>query len=118
MKETRCARCNHSLAYHAEGGCGYVPVGLGRCLCDARLRTPEVVTPEVAKPDLKQVGGDHYLRAIQIWDIVEVWELGYFRGSVLKYLLRAGNKGSKVEDLKKARHFLDRAIEIAEREGM
>lgn len=62
----------------------------------------------------EQVAGSHYQRAIQIWDIVQVWELDFFRGSVLKYLLRAGLKGSKVEDLRKARHYLDRAIEIEE----
>lgn len=62
-----------------------------------------------------QVGGDHYRRAIQIWDIVEVWELDFFRGQVLKYLLRAGNKGDALEDLRKAQHCLNKAIEIEER---
>lgn len=64
-----------------------------------------------------QVGGSHYRRSIQVWDVVEVWELDYFRGSVLKYLLRAGRKGPALEDLKKARHTLDKAIELEERKG-
>ena len=75
----------------------------------------------LANPDrsarLSQVGGQHYQRAIQIWDIVEVWELDFWRGSALKYLLRAGNKGPKVEDLKKCRHYLDKLIEIEEAKG-
>jgi len=62
----------------------------------------------------RQVAGCHYQRAIQVWDIIEVWELDYWRGSVLKYLLRAGSKGPALEDLKKARHTLDRLIEIEE----
>lgn len=64
----------------------------------------------------RQVGGDHYLKhKIQIWDIVEEYELGFFTGGVLKYLLRAGSKGSRLEDFKKARHYLDKVIEIEER---
>jgi hypothetical protein len=110
-----CENCAHQVSYHDRLGCSVFP-----CACPSQRRAAAVdqaIDRQTIKPDPKQVGGSHYLRAIQIWDIVEVWELGYFRGSVLKYLLRAGNKGSKVEDLKKARHFLDRAIEIAEREG-
>lgn len=64
-----------------------------------------------------QVGGDHYLRAIQPWDIIEVWGLDYWRGRALTYLLRAGNKGAAVDDLKKARHLLDYLIEREERDN-
>lgn len=64
-----------------------------------------------------QVGGDHYLRAIQPWDIIDVWGLDYWRGRALTYLLRAGNKGAAVEDLKKARHLLDYLIEREERDN-
>lgn len=64
-----------------------------------------------------QVGGDHYLRAIQPWDIIDVWGLDYWRGRALTYLLRAGNKGAAVDDLKKARHLLDYLIEREERDN-
>lgn len=66
-----------------------------------------------------QVSGDHYRKfKIQPWDIWQEYELDAFSGAVLKYLLRAGRKGSKLEDLKKARHTLDALIEIEEaREG-
>ncbi len=63
----------------------------------------------------KQVGGDHYRKfRIQPWDIWEEYDLDAFTGTVIKYLMRAGHKGSRLEDLKKARHTLDRAIEIEE----
>lgn len=35
------------------------------------------------------------------------------RGSVLKYMIRYRDKGG-VEDLKKARHYLDKLIEVEE----
>ena len=61
-----------------------------------------------------QVGGDHYRRRrIQPWDIWEEYGMNAFEGAVLKYLLRWRDKGG-VEDLKKARHTLDRLIEIEE----
>jgi hypothetical protein len=58
----------------------------------------------------KQVAGTHYQRGIQPWDIISEWGLGFWRGNVLKYLLRAPFKAGK-EDLMKARHYLDYLIE-------
>lgn len=62
----------------------------------------------------QQVGGDHYeRRLIQPWDIWREYDLNAFEGAVIKYILRHRDKGG-VEDLKKARHTLDRLIEIEE----
>lgn len=62
----------------------------------------------------RQVGGDHYAkRSIQPWDIWREYGLNAFEGAIVKYLLRWRDKGG-VEDLKKARHTLDRLIEIEE----
>jgi hypothetical protein len=58
----------------------------------------------------QQVGGNHYQRAIQPWDIIIEWDLDYFEGNVLKYILRWKHKDG-VQDLKKARHYLDKLIE-------
>lgn len=58
----------------------------------------------------KQVGGTHYQRGIQPWDIIIEWELDYFEGNVLKYLLRWKHKDG-VKDLKKAKHYLEKMIE-------
>lgn len=66
-----------------------------------------------------QVGGDHYKsKEIQPWDAMEAWMsqeefAGFLRGNVIKYAARCNDKGG-VEDLKKARHYLDRLIELQE----
>lgn len=61
----------------------------------------------------RQVGGDHYRKfKIQPWDIWETYNLDAFTGAIIKYLLR--DKGNRLEDLKKARHTLDKLIEIEE----
>jgi hypothetical protein len=63
-----------------------------------------------------QVGGTHYLAmAVQPWDAMADWMTpdafrGFLRGNVVKYLARCEQKGG-VEDLRKARHYLDRLIE-------
>jgi len=57
----------------------------------------------------KQVGGNHYKRAHQPWEIIEEWELNYWAGNVLKYLLRYKYKNG-VEDLEKAKHYLEYLI--------
>ncbi len=60
----------------------------------------------------QQVGGAHYAtKAIQPWDYIVANNLGYLEGNVVKYVSRWKDKGG-VEDLKKARHYLDKLIEV------
>lgn len=59
-----------------------------------------------------QIAGDHYKTlGIQPWDYVAANGLGYFEGNVVKYVTRWRDKGG-VEDLRKARHYLDKLIEL------
>jgi hypothetical protein len=46
-------------------------------------------------------------------DFIEAKGLGYHLGNVVKYITRADHKGNKLEDLKKAQWYLNRAIEQA-----
>lgn len=41
--------------------------------------------------------------------------LDYCRGAVLKYVWRTGKKGDALEDMRKARWYLDRAIQEMEK---
>lgn len=53
----------------------------------------------------------HYTRGkIEVIDFIEDQQLPYHLGNVIKYIARAGYKGDKLEDLKKARWYLDRYI--------
>lgn len=61
-----------------------------------------------------QVGGQHYKqKVIQPWDAIIAWGLGFLDGNVVKYIARYRVKGG-IEDLKKARHYLDKLIEAEE----
>ena len=61
----------------------------------------------------KQIGGIHYLRTIQPWDFIAANGIGFFEGNVIKYVTRWRDKAG-VDDLKKARHYLDKLIELEE----
>jgi hypothetical protein len=47
--------------------------------------------------------------------VVEAWQLDFCLGNVIKYISRAGKKGDALEDLKKARWYLDREISNLEK---
>jgi phage gp16-like protein len=59
----------------------------------------------------RQVGGDHYRVPIQHWDYAAAHDFDYFQGQVTKYVTRWKKKGG-IQDLEKARHFLDKYIEL------
>ena len=56
-------------------------------------------------------GGDTVYEAIKV---IEAWGLGFCLGNTVKYISRAGKKGAAIEDLKKARWYLDREIQNRE----
>jgi hypothetical protein len=78
-----------------------------------KLSTGENMTQKEKANDV-QVAGDHYKsQPIQPWDYIAVNGLGYFEGNVVKYVSRWRDKGG-VDDLRKARHYLDKLIELQE----
>ena len=53
----------------------------------------------------------HYTHGgIETIDFIEAKQLGYSLGNVIKYISRAGKKGDRLEDLKKAQWYLAREI--------
>ena len=55
---------------------------------------------------------DHYtLGGIETWDFIEAKKLNYNLGNVVKYVTRCDHKGDPIEDLQKARQYLDREIQ-------
>lgn len=77
----------------------------------------EAITPAVGASGT-QVGGSHYVdKAVQPWDAMQAWMTpeqfkGFLRGNAIKYLARCDDKGG-VQDLEKARHYLDKLIEVS-----
>ena len=58
---------------------------------------------------------DHYNSGkYEVIDVIEDWDLGFHLGNAIKYIARAEYKGNPKEDLKKARWYLDRHIDVYE----
>jgi len=54
-----------------------------------------------------QQGGTHYQQGtIQPIEYIHANDLNFFEGNAIKYITRNSRKGSAVEDLKKAVHYL------------
>lgn len=53
----------------------------------------------------------HYTKGgIETIDFIEAKDLNYNLGNVVKYVTRSGLKGTRIEDLKKAKWYLEREI--------
>lgn len=90
IERTTCGKCGYT--FHDNG-------------------LPHVCAP-VERALATQVGGGHYKSmAIQPFEYIHKNGIGFAEGCAIKYLSRWRAKGG-VEDLRKARHFIDLLIEM------
>lgn len=53
----------------------------------------------------------HYtFGSIEVIEVIEDWQLGFHLGNAIKYIARAGKKGDALEDLEKAKWYLEREM--------
>lgn len=55
-------------------------------------------------------------QAIETFNYISSWKMGYAEGNVIKYVSRHRYKGKALQDLKKARWYLDKMIAELENE--
>lgn len=74
----------------------------------------------------KQIGGAHYkgdeatadrandlgLPVIEHWDFVVIRGYNYLQGNASKYLDRYEKKGTPIQDLEKAKHYIEKLLEV------
>lgn len=94
-----CSRCGCGIGLAHQGHSTDHP---GIC-CACFVQNSDPVNPA-------HYQGDYVMR------VIEDFNLDFLRGTVVKYLLRAGNKpgDSSLQDLRKAKWYLDRLIAKAE----
>jgi hypothetical protein len=56
----------------------------------------------------------HYNKGIEMWDYAHSHNLDFFEGNIVKYITRWKDKNG-VEDLHKAKQYLDKLIELEEK---
>lgn len=72
--------------------------------------TTETINKEtVNHPNHYNIGG------IEVIDFIESWDLKFSLGNAIKYIARAPYKNNELEDLKKARWYIDREIQRLEK---
>lgn len=128
-KELTCEGCNTTFVHTKEKAQGRWPKYCPECLPKyskvpkkkdvqiiaekvvQTIEEQEVKTVELPKTEDVINHPSHYTRGkIEVIDFIEDQQLPYHLGNVIKYIARAGYKGDKLEDLKKARWYLDRYI--------
>lgn len=74
---------------------------------DPKPTQREIATAEAVNHPAHYGGADNPYEAIKV---IEAWGLGFCLGNTVKYISRAGKKDDVLQDLKKARWYLDREI--------
>lgn len=87
------------------------------CLEDDLKELYEMTVTDLTVEHPKHYGGES--SPFEAIKIIEHFRLGFHLGNVVKYLLRAGKKDDYLQDLQKARWYLDRYIaqEVSRRES-
>lgn len=126
-KELTCEGCGTTFIHTKEKAQGRWPKYCPECLPKyskvpkKKEVTVEPVEQTIEESEVKAIKlpkqedvinhPSHYTRGkIEVIDFIEDQQLPYHLGNVIKYIARAGHKGDKLEDLKKARWYLDRYI--------
>jgi hypothetical protein len=90
---------------------------LGLVTPEPKLARESQTAPTPARPELlDSPNSPHYQRLNpEPINVIEDWGLNFRLGNAVKYISRAGYKGSGVDDLRKAVTYIER--EIAAQEG-
>ena len=122
-----CLACGHTKAAHARGGCGCgcgayraEPYSTSKIVTDAAPRVgpldAAIDTFKFDEPDLVN-HPPHYTRHPSGVECIQITEhMNFNLGNAVKYIWRAGEKGATLEDLRKARWYVEREITRLTRE--
>ena len=105
--------CVKELHHLTDHGLASDRIKAEEAIMAARRRVGTLPDPKHQKANEIQVAGDHYRTPTQHWDYVIANDLGYFEGQITKYVTRWRKKNG-LQDLHKARHFLEKLIESEE----
>ena len=71
---------------------------------------PETITMIEPQPDPVNHPAHYKVGGIETIDFIEAKKLGYHLGNAVKYISRSDHKGNRLQDLEKAKWYIDRAI--------
>ncbi len=106
-----CGRCHHAPRPHLVSGV------VNECRDFDQLPNVEEQPTEKGKPvqvDVINHPSHYTFSTIEVLDAIEAWNLPYHLGNVVKYVARSAHKNKALEDLKKAKFYLDRFIKLVD----
>lgn len=87
------------------------------CACSAASiafylarKVPTVTTAQFIKSQIDHPTHYQSEAGIEVIDVIEAFSLGFNLGNVVKYILRSPKKGATLQDLEKAKWYLERQI--------
>jgi len=109
MSEIYCNECHEMHDHVPEGG------AIFRCMgCDVRKKF--IIVNNIQKADKTMPAlfiemPEHYTSLTpEPGLVIDSWNLGWYVSNAIKYLVRAHSKGDQLNDLLKARQYLDMEI--------
>lgn len=75
------------------------------------MRKTKSTPRKIQKEDVVNHPSHYKVGGIETIDFIEAKQLDYHLGNVVKYISRANHKGERLENLRKAQWYLNRAIE-------
>lgn len=113
--EIKCSNCE----WYENGRCGNLdssffgePVATSRgCFAHSKTLEEKIVKEESIVDNIKP---SHYRMGDEVIPFIRSWDLNFNLGNVVKYITRAPYKGKRIEDLRKAKEYLEREIEYLE----
>lgn len=99
-----CDECEKDMPVASFGGAEVQCLGCGDSWVMAKITVSAIDHPQ------------HYNAGkFEVIEVIQDWKLGFCEGNVVKYVARAEHKGEQLEDLKKARWYLDYRISELEK---
>ena len=110
-KFTTCKECFYEKFSNSERPCEICSWSSKFVAKGVFDNTAQRIIPVVKQTDESVNHPKHYTQgSIEVIDAIEAWQLNFRLANVVKYVARSEHKNNKLEDLKKARWYLDREI--------
>lgn len=85
---------------------------------DGRVTKLEI-KPSVSEKKPMRGTRTHYENSTGKYDVIDIindYKLNFNRGNIVKYVLRCGKKDNSIQELEKAKDYIERELEILRRE--
>ena len=113
----KCNQCKYCYASitQEELECAKMDLCINNSLFEPfNIEKKNVISDSPNKREMINHPNHYNMGKYEAIDVIEDWKLNFHLGNTIKYISRAGYKDDIIQDLKKARWYLDREIQRLE----